>query len=148
MLGRPAQLIATRSGIVTLGAQGLIVDQDKRVLLLRHGYRPGWHFPGGGVERGEEIDHALHREVREETGIEITAPPQLLGIYAHFDEYPGDHIVLYLIEHWHRDAIPKPNVEIAEQSFFALNELPDGVSKGTRRRLAEVFEGVPRADHW
>jgi len=133
---------------VTLGAQGLIVDEASRVLLLRHGYRPGWHFPGGGVERGEEVEHALAREVLEETGTIILEMPKLFGIYSHFEDYPGDHIILYVIRHWQRDAIPAPNAEIAEQRFFSLDALPNGLSPGTSRRLQEVFGGLPQSSVW
>jgi ADP-ribose pyrophosphatase YjhB (NUDIX family) len=134
--------------IVTLGAQGIIVDEASRVLLIRHGYRPGWHFPGGGVEHGEEIEHALAREVREETGATITSPPELIGIYSHFDMFPGDHIVLFLIRNWQRGAAPEANTEIAEQQFYALDELPEGLSPGTSRRLKEVFSGAKRSSEW
>lgn len=141
-------LLSRRSDIVTLGAQGLIVDEASRVLLIRHGYRPGWHFPGGGVEHGEEIEDALAREVLEETGVTILKPPELVGIYAHFNDYPGDHVVLFMIRHWRRDVAPLPNTEIAEQSFFSLDALPDALSPGTSRRLQEVFGGAERSSTW
>lgn len=148
MLSRLTSLLRRRSDIVTIGAQGVIVDDASRVLLIRHGYRPGWHFPGGGVEHGEEIDDALAREVLEETGAIITRPPHLFGIYSHFDDYPGDHIILFLIRHWRRDAVPKPNAEIKDSGFFALDALPDGLSPGTSRRLNEIFHGADRSNAW
>jgi ADP-ribose pyrophosphatase YjhB (NUDIX family) len=148
MLMRLASLLTQHPDVVTLGVQGIVVDDASRVLLIRHGYRAGWHFPGGGVERGEEIEAALTREVLEETGVVILQPPRLVGIYSHFDDYPGDHVILYRIDHWRRDSIPAPNAEIAEHAFFALETLPETLSPGTSRRLKEVFGKAQQSSAW
>ena len=56
-----------------LGAAAVVIH-DGRVVLIRRGKAPDageWSIPGGAVELGESVEAALHREVREETGLEI-----------------------------------------------------------------------------
>ncbi|NYZ77010.1 NUDIX hydrolase [Candidatus Micrarchaeota archaeon] len=56
----------------------VVVKNQDRVLLLRR--KDGlWEFPGGGVEWGEEPEHAARRELHEETGI-VAGNLKLLGI--------------------------------------------------------------------
>src|ERR1041385_1431477 len=51
----------------------VVTDGNGRVLLLNHRFRPGsgWGIPGGFIERGEQPEDALRRELREEVGLEI-----------------------------------------------------------------------------
>ena len=132
----------------TLGAQGMVIDQKDRILLVRHGYRPGWHFPGGGVEQGESCREALGRELLEETGVRLASPPRLHGVFTNFRSFPGDHIVFYVIRQWTRKTIPPPNAEILEQDFFALDALPNGLVRGARNRIDEIFHGAALRDEW
>lgn len=84
-----------------------VVVRDGRVLVTRNrtpgDQRPDWHiFPGGGQQPGETLDRTLVREVREETGIEVTAGPLLwvreLNVVPHpawpFD--PRDHCIEFM----------------------------------------------------
>ena len=136
----------TRS--LTLGAQVCVIAEDGRVLLVRHGYRPGWHFPGGGVEIGEDVACAALRELEEETGVVARGAPLLHGIFNHHAIFPGDHVVLYVLRDFEHVRTPASGFEIAEQKFFAPDATPVETSAGTLRRLAEIFRSVPVAGHW
>lgn len=133
---------------MTLGAQGVLIDSDNRVLLIKHTYRPGWCFPGGGVEPGETFEDALRREVREEVGATITGPVELHGVFANFAIVRRDHIALFVLRHWSRPGDVFQRGEIAEAGMFAYDDLPPDTDRGTRTRLAEIFEGAPIDVHW
>jgi len=133
---------------MTLGAQGVILDECGRVLLVRHGYRPGWHFPGGGVEWNETLEQALAREVFEETGIIIEGRPTLHGMFANFHASRSDHVAVFIVRQWRQPSIPAPTYEIAEQRFFPLDGLPGDTNPGTVRRVAEIRRGEAPSSHW
>ncbi|HEX4199523.1 MAG TPA: NUDIX domain-containing protein [Caulobacteraceae bacterium] len=136
----------TRRGM-TLGVRGMVLDGDGRVLLVRHTYVKGWHMPGGGVERGETAETAMARELVEEAGVRLTAPPVLVSIHSADATFRGDHILLYRIEAW-TPCPPTSRGEIAEIGWFAADALPDGTTDGTRGRIAEALAGAPRQPLW
>lgn len=133
---------------LTLGVQAVVFDDAGRVLLVRHSYRPGWHFPGGGVEFGETATTALKRELMEETGVVVVSMPELFGLYTNFDWFPGDHIALFKVPQWQQPSVPVVSREIAEQGFFPPETLPENTSRGTQRRLLEILGGSARQEHW
>lgn len=60
---------------------GLLFDNE-RILLVNHRLpdrAAWWAPPGGGVEFGEPLDHALQREFKEETGLQVTSGPFAFG---------------------------------------------------------------------
>jgi ADP-ribose pyrophosphatase YjhB (NUDIX family) len=133
---------------MTLGAQGVVIGGDGRILLVRHSYRPGWFFPGGGVEWGETLEAALARELDEEVGVTLTAPAELHGIFSNFANFKGDHIGVFIVRHWTRRENYRRPAEIAEAGMFDLQHLPERLDAGTRNRLAEIFDKVPTRALW
>jgi 8-oxo-dGTP diphosphatase len=64
------------------------IFRDGKVLLVRRSRSPGkgfYSFPGGRVEFGESLHMALHREVDEETGLQI----EILGLAGWREVLPG-----------------------------------------------------------
>jgi 8-oxo-dGTP pyrophosphatase MutT (NUDIX family) len=133
---------------MTLGVRGMVIDGDGRVFLIKHSYVDGWHLPGGGVETGETLLDSLARELAEEGNIEITSPPPLFGVYFHPVHSKRDHVALYVIREFRQTAPPVPGREIVAHGFFAPDALPEGTTRGTRARIAEVLDGLRPPDTW
>ncbi|WP_127089046.1 NUDIX domain-containing protein [Aquabacter cavernae] len=123
---------------ITLGVRVIAIDAENRVLLVRHGYTPGWHFPGGGVDVGETTEAAARRELKEETNVEATGPLRLTGLYFNSRFGNRDHVACYRASTFTCGPVPAPGFEIAEIGFFPLSALPQGLSAGSARRLAEL----------
>lgn len=66
-----------------VAAYAVVTDADGRILLAHwnEGRKSAWTMPGGGLESGEDPEHAVRREVREETGYRVTVD-ELLGIHS------------------------------------------------------------------
>jgi len=55
-----AYFVVTRG--LTLRVRAVVQSDDGKFLLVRHTYTPGWHFPGGGMEKGQTAEDALRDE--------------------------------------------------------------------------------------
>jgi ADP-ribose pyrophosphatase YjhB (NUDIX family) len=133
---------------LTVGVRAVVVDADGKIFLVAHSYVSGWHLPGGGVEVGETLASALTRELQEEGNIELTALPQLFGIYFNQRATKRDHVAVYVVRAFHQSAPPTPNHEIVAHGFFAPDALPKETTQSTRMRLAEVLQGQTKAEIW
>ena len=132
---------------LTLGVRGVAINDDGRVLLVRHTYTPGWHFPGGGVEKRETAQEALRRELEEEASIAVTGDLKLVSAHSNHRAFPNDHVLVFRIEGWNQ-ATFKPSMEIAEIAFVDPLSPPHDVTGGTQRRLNEMFGGAALSEHW
>lgn len=133
---------------LTLGAQGCALTNDGKVLLIKHTYRPGWHFPGGGVEKNETVLTALSRELKEEANIAFEVRPRLFSIYANFQHFPSDHIALFVLREWRQTSQPVPNKEICDHGLFPVDDLPADIHGPTKARIEEILHDRPPAEIW
>ena len=125
--GEPDRHVCTKCGqIIYLDpkvAVGTIIrTDDSRIVLVRRAIEPGyglWVFPGGYVDRGEEIRTAAVREAKEEAGLDVRLDG-LVNIYS----YPGRPLIVIVFaatavggELCHDD-------ECLEVKLFEPEELP------------------------
>lgn len=125
---------------VNFGVQVMLI-RDGQVVLVRHTYKTGWYFPGGGVKRKESVETAVRREAMEETGATL-GELQLVGLYANLRGPVSNHITLFTGHDFELNGISDD--EIAEVKFFPLDQLPEDIGWGTRRRIEEYVNGGQR----
>ncbi len=131
---------------MTLGVRAVVIDGDDSVLLVRHSYVSGWHFPGGGVEVGETCMEALARELEEEASVALEGSPLLHGVFLNAQLSRRDHVAVYLVRAFRVLGARTPDWEIKEARFFPRSALPEGTTAGARARLAEIFDSAPLSD--
>jgi ADP-ribose pyrophosphatase YjhB (NUDIX family) len=130
----------------SLGVNVMFV-RDEQVLLVKHTYRGGWHLPGGGVHRGEDLDTAVHREADEELGATIH-DMRMLGMYSNRIDYKNGYIMTVVSQAFEIGQ-PKDG-EIAEFGFFPFDDLPLDTTEGVTNRIAEyrALEKRPFIGKW
>ncbi|WP_375267078.1 NUDIX domain-containing protein [Planktotalea sp.] len=133
---------------LTIGVRAIVQSDDGKFLLVRHTYTVGWHFPGGGVEKGETAGQALRNELLQEAGLKIANTPILHGVFHNDGVSKRDHVLAYLCDA-EGDLDAKPtSIEIAEFRYFDFEDLPPDTDPGTVRRINEVVLGNLKTESW
>lgn len=133
---------------MTLGVRAAAFDDKGRVFLVRHTYVPGWYMPGGGVEVDETALEALEKELMEEGNVTLGDAPQLFQVYFNDKITDRDHVLFYICRNVRQQVPKKPDKEIAESGFFALDALPEGATQATIQRLKEIAGEVEVQQLW
>ena len=97
----PERPVCARCGFVfyldpKIAVGTIIATPENRLVLVRRAIEPGygkWVFPGGYVDRGEQVLTAALREAREETGLQIRID-HLINVYSYAGRAPV--IIVYV----------------------------------------------------
>ena len=94
--GEPPRLVCRSCGFIFFldpkVVSGAVFTVDGGILLIQRAIEPSlgkWVFPGGYVDRGESLEAAAIREVKEECGLDVRLA-RLLGVYSS----PGNPVIL------------------------------------------------------
>ena len=104
MTGTPLEnlLLQAKLDNITRIAISAVIARGSRILLVRRksdDFLGGiYEFPGGEVEKNESIHDALLREVKEETGLRVSAVKNYLGSFDYESEKGRTRVFNYLVE--------------------------------------------------
>jgi 8-oxo-dGTP diphosphatase len=140
----PHRLVCVSCGFVfyldpKVAVGTIIRDERQHIVLVKRAIEPGygmWVFPGGYVDRGEQVEAAAVREAREETGLEIRID-RLVNIYS----YAGRAPIIIVYAATMTGGCLACDDEGLEASFFAPDALPwDALAfRSTRDALREFL---------
>lgn len=119
--------------ILMVGVAILVLDDQKRLLLMKRSDSGCWGPPGGAVEPGEVVEDAAKRETLEETGLEI-CDMSLFGVFSGpelYYKYPNEDevynvTIVYLSCDWRGDV--SINNEHTDWKWFTVSEIPESIS--------------------
>jgi ADP-ribose pyrophosphatase YjhB (NUDIX family) len=119
----------------------IITTEDDQIVLVRRAIEPGyglWVFPGGYVDRGEQVTAAAIREAREEAGL-VVELDGLVNIYS----YAGRPLVIIV----YTARVVSGELQIDEESLearlFGRDEIPwdELAFVSTREALRDFVDG-------
>lgn len=120
------------------GARALII-LDNEVLLIKNLNLSYWTMPGGGIDRNENPEQCIVRELKEELDLSDLIVEYKLGEYQSQKEGKKDAIYIFICRPLSKEY--KKQWEIEDAKWFSLDELPENISPATVRRIGEYRSG-------
>lgn len=140
-------------GIMRQAVRAIVVKGDELLVMHRNKFGSEYYtLVGGGVEIGEAVEAALHRELMEETGLQA-ANPRLVYVEDAPEPYGTQYV--YVCEYTGGDIVLHPDSEEAQinklgQNLYMPEWLPiarlaevNFVSPGLRDRLLQALPAGP-----
>ncbi|XHX78210.1 MAG: NUDIX hydrolase [Stenomitos frigidus ULC029] len=116
---------------------------DGRIVLVQRRDNGQWGLPGGMVDWGEDLLTTVHRELTEETGLEVTHIRRLVGVYSSPERDPRIHSICVVVEVEAQGEMQiRDTMEVMAVQAFTRSDLPLGrLSHDHDRQLQDYLNG-------
>lgn len=124
----------------TPSAAGAVVARGREILMVLRSIDPGrgrWGFPAGFQDYGETLEETAIREVREETGLEVSVSRLLAVVHSKDNPRRFVNLVVYLAEPVAGELSAADDA--ADARFFSLDEWPTELAFDNNREILEAL---------
>src|SRR5690348_15543416 len=125
----------------TNGAHALALTPERKLVLVRLRYAPGWRVPGGGRRSNEYAQAAVIRELREEIGMTAYGRIRFACELEERVDFKRDLASLLIVEDV-RYRPPRFSWEVEQVGEFALDRLPADTAPTTLRWIKALSDSL------
>ena len=122
----------------TYGAHALALTPDRKLILVKLRYAPGWRLPGGGRSAAEKPRDAVLRELKEEIGMTSHGAVRLACELEQAVHFKHDLASLLIVEDVRY--APRWSWEVERVIASDLDRLPDDLAPIARTWIAALRE--------
>lgn len=130
--------------------RGLVITNDKKILLVKESVDGKWSLPGGWADIGHSPKETIVKEFKEETGLDVI-PERLLAVFdKKMHSHPPQPFYVYKMVFYCKQISAKitSGFDVLDVQYFAVDDLPelseDRILKSQIELLtAKVFENDP-----
>lgn len=115
----------------TFGAHAVALTSERKLILVKLRYAPGWRVPGGGRRHDESAEQAGLRELREEIGMTAHGRVRLACEFEEVVDFKRDLAALLIVE----DVVYRARWtwEVEQVAEFPVTSLPPDTTPSTQR---------------
>lgn len=123
--------------------RGLVISDDKKILLVRESLDGKWSLPGGWGDIGYSPKETIVKEFKEETGLNVNAERLLAVFDKKMHRHPPQPFYVYKMVFFCKQLTTQitKGFDVLDVQFFTINDLPelseDRILKSQIELLAE-----------